>query len=105
MINVGIGVYFHVNKEFISKQLCVNRNNPQVHCNGHCYLSKQLKKAEQNEKQSAQFLKDKEEIISNQAQSFSPHYFPSYTSSNFISFNFSLYYSGNHCLLLKPPAA
>jgi len=105
MINIGIGVYYHVNKEYISKQLCENRNNPQMHCNGHCYLSKQLKKAEEGEKQSSQIIKEKEEIIANRFQALSATYFPSYSVQLFIQFNSALYISDGTHLLIKPPAA
>lgn len=35
---------YNINRQYISKQLCVNRQTPEMHCNGHCYLSKQLAK-------------------------------------------------------------
>ena len=34
-----------VNKEYITKNLCENRNKPKLNCNGKCHLMKQLKKA------------------------------------------------------------
>lgn len=64
LVNVAIGVYFNLNKAYITQKLCENRNNPQVHCDGHCYLSKQLKKAEEGESKSqSQTLKEKEEVV------------------------------------------
>jgi len=33
--------------------LCINREKPMSTCNGKCYLSKQLKKAEEQEKKQA----------------------------------------------------
>jgi hypothetical protein len=64
-MNVGIGVYYHLNKAYITKQLCENRSNAKMHCNGHCYLAKQLKKAEEKENKSMQIIKEKDELISN----------------------------------------
>ena len=105
MVNVGIGVYYHLNKEYITNQLCVNKNQPALHCNGHCYLSKQLKKAEEGEKQSTQSFKEKDEIFSNEMHDVSMAYFPSYRL-----IGFSLYIGGQPCAdnydsLIKPPAA
>ncbi|KAA3438368.1 hypothetical protein [Rufibacter hautae] len=40
---------YEANKDFISKVLCINREKPQLHCNGKCYLMKKLKKAEQTQ--------------------------------------------------------
>ena len=36
-----------VNYNYISKVLCVNKDKPMLHCNGKCYLYKQLLKAQQ----------------------------------------------------------
>jgi len=38
-------INYQLNKEYISKVLCENRNKPQMHCNGKCHLNKQLKKS------------------------------------------------------------
>ena len=40
---------FNLNQQYIAKQLCINRNNPNSTCKGHCYLCKQLNKAEKPE--------------------------------------------------------
>jgi hypothetical protein len=106
MVNVGIGIYYHLNKSYITQQLCVNKNNPSLHCNGHCYLAKQLKKAEEQEsKQSSRFVKEKDEIVSNQVQKSSLAYFPVFTSFNLIPFNSSIYISDFTQSLIKPPLA
>lgn len=41
--------YYYANKGFIASVLCENKDKPRLHCNGKCYLQKQLKKAEQQE--------------------------------------------------------
>lgn len=38
-------VDYLINKDFIAKNLCENRNKPKSCCKGKCYLLKQLKKA------------------------------------------------------------
>lgn len=40
-----------VNYEYISKVLCINKEKPMSSCNGKCYLSQQLKQAQESEKQ------------------------------------------------------
>jgi len=37
---------FDLNENFITKEFCINKNNPASHCNGHCYLNKELNKEE-----------------------------------------------------------
>ncbi|WP_420149118.1 hypothetical protein [Spirosoma sp.] len=39
----GTIAYYHANKEYIARVLCQNRDKPQLHCDGQCYLAKQLK--------------------------------------------------------------
>ncbi|HVS93479.1 MAG TPA: hypothetical protein VHE59_15675 [Mucilaginibacter sp.] len=42
---------FELNRKYIAEHLCINRDKPWMHCNGHCYLAKKLKQAD--EKQAA----------------------------------------------------
>ncbi|QNK64959.1 hypothetical protein H7F33_10935 [Pedobacter sp. PAMC26386] len=44
---------FEFNKEYIASNLCINRNRPEMHCDGKCYLMKKIKQAEENEKKEA----------------------------------------------------
>lgn len=39
----GTLLYYQANKEYIAHVLCENRDKPQLHCNGQCYLAKRLK--------------------------------------------------------------
>jgi len=41
---------FELNQKYIVSELCVNRDKPQLHCNGKCYLMRKLKQAEEKEK-------------------------------------------------------
>lgn len=45
---------FELNQNYISSTLCENRNKPELHCNGKCYLMKKLEQAEEKEKKQAQ---------------------------------------------------
>jgi len=49
---------FEINSSYIAKELCVNKNKPELHCNGKCYLINKLKQAQEKEqKQEHQFQK------------------------------------------------
>jgi hypothetical protein len=39
---------YNINKEYIAKNLCENRNKPALHCNGKCQLMKKMS-AEENQ--------------------------------------------------------
>ena len=38
----GIIAHYQLNKAYIARVLCENRDKPQLHCDGQCYLAKQL---------------------------------------------------------------
>lgn len=42
-------VDYQLHKERITKLFCVNKARPQLHCNGKCHLTKQLRKAAEEE--------------------------------------------------------
>lgn len=54
MLFVGLGksllvLNYEINKTEIAETKCENKDKPELHCDGQCYLSKQLKQAEQKE--------------------------------------------------------
>lgn len=44
---------YELRKDFIIKNYCVNKNRPEMHCDGKCYLAKQIQKAEQEDEKQA----------------------------------------------------
>jgi hypothetical protein len=47
----GTIAYYQINKDYITRVLCENRDKPQLNCNGHCYLAKRLKSQEEKKDQ------------------------------------------------------
>lgn len=41
-----------LNRKFISATLCVNKEKPEMHCEGKCYLNKKLKQQDKQDKQA-----------------------------------------------------
>lgn len=39
-----------INYEYISEVLCINKEKPEMHCNGKCHLMQELAKASNDEK-------------------------------------------------------
>ena len=37
-------IEYLVNYNYIANELCVNKDNPEMHCNGKCHLKKELEK-------------------------------------------------------------
>lgn len=55
-------VSFKANQEYIAKVLCINRDKPEMHCNGNCILMQRMRAADEHEKeQLPQKLKEHEE--------------------------------------------
>lgn len=43
---VGYFAYFKINQDEIAAEHCVNKDKPEMHCNGQCHLKKELKKVQ-----------------------------------------------------------
>src|SRR5690606_413609 len=41
---------YQLNKDYIVAELCENKDKPELNCEGKCYLTKQLKQADSQEK-------------------------------------------------------
>ena len=65
--NVVIVADYLVNSEIITKTFCVNKEKPEMKCNGKCHLAKQLK--EDEEKKSTDFVKNIEIVMICQSSS------------------------------------
>lgn len=63
-MQLGIFGYYSIKKEYIVEKLCINKDKPQLHCDGKCYLGKQLKTTEEGAKNSAaKIQKEKDEVL------------------------------------------
>ena len=40
--NLGISVYWLLNREYIASRYCINKKRPELHCDGKCYLRKKI---------------------------------------------------------------
>ncbi|MBE9598348.1 hypothetical protein IM797_03490 [Pedobacter sp. MC2016-24] len=47
--NLFVFAGFELNQKYIAAELCINKNRPELHCNGKCYLMKKLKQAQDKE--------------------------------------------------------
>lgn len=53
---------FNLNETYITNELCVNKHNPSAHCNGHCFLNKELNNEEKSSNPVNTSSKEKFEI-------------------------------------------
>ncbi|TLV03928.1 hypothetical protein FEN17_10185 [Dyadobacter luticola] len=45
---------YQLRKDFIIASYCVNKNRPQLHCDGKCYLAKKIEQARKQEERQAE---------------------------------------------------
>lgn len=57
-----ICINYQLNKDYISNVFCENKNSKKLHCNGKCYMKKQLKEEDKKENAPANNLKEKFEL-------------------------------------------
>jgi hypothetical protein len=103
MINLALCAYYQMNKQEIIAKFCVNKNRPMMHCDGQCYLGKQLKKAEENEKRQNQSLREKDEVISLYNQHTQLSYIPSFSFVSYIGYYIDRQLSTPRIVLDQPP--
>jgi hypothetical protein len=103
MINLALCAYYQMNKQEIIAKFCVNKNRPMMHCDGQCYLGKQLKKAEENEKRQNQSLREKDEVITLYSQRTQLSYIPSFSFVGYIGYYTDRQLSTPHIVLDQPP--
>ncbi|MGS2738469.1 hypothetical protein [Sinomicrobium sp. M5D2P17] len=53
-------VDYLVNEDYIAEYFCVNKDRPELQCNGQCYLARQLKKQQEDKKQGIPSIQLKE---------------------------------------------
>lgn len=104
-MQLGVVAYYQLNKTYITEKLCENKSNPKLHCNGHCYLTKQLKKAEEGEqKQASKILKEKEDFVYNKTEQLPVAYIPSIKELDLLSSVKVFHSTDFRVKLMKPPS-
>jgi hypothetical protein len=103
MINLALCAYYQINKQEIIAKFCVNKNRPMMHCDGQCYLGKQLKKAEENEKRQNQSLREKDEVIPLYHQHTQLSYIPSFSFVSYMGYRIDRQLTTPHIVPDQPP--
>ncbi len=106
---LGLLVSFKIRQAEITAKLCENLNKPELDCAGSCYLKKQLKKVEEQEKQLPQNLKEKE-IVWYCDNLFPSFQFPTFIETVFVEKNYNSFYltmkpASYHSDVFHPPNA
>lgn len=57
LVKLGLITYYSFNITYIVKELCENKDKPELKCNGKCFLKKKMGLADKAEKQAAEIFK------------------------------------------------
>ena len=81
MFFVGYVAYFQLNIDYIVETYCVNKEKPQLQCNGKCHLAKQLTATATPDSES-------DVAINNLAESFFPVFYLDYNYNKIANTSF-----------------
>lgn len=73
VVKLGLLTYYSVNIEYIIKELCENKDKPELKCEGKCFLKKKMAQADETEKKANEIFKQIE--------------FPAFIPNTTLSFN------------------
>jgi len=64
LMKLGIMTYFQLNRIYITEMFCENKDQPQLNCDGQCFLAKKLQAAEEkaSDKESTRTANQQVEI-------------------------------------------
>ncbi len=102
----GTIAYYHANKEYIARVLCENRNRPQLHCDGKCYLAKKLKAQQDKQDKETTSRLQKTPNLFLFCQLLEPFQFTMLVTERSGSFSFTYFlnaYAAPYFQLLRPP--
>ncbi|MFD2934254.1 hypothetical protein [Spirosoma flavum] len=101
----GIIAHYQLNKEYIARVLCENRNRPELHCDGKCYLARRLQA--QQDKQDKETTERVHNMPLMQLFCESGFYFNFSGPTRFFTLQRFVYlvshYDSPICVLLRPP--
>ncbi|MFN8277564.1 MAG: hypothetical protein U0T84_08780 [Chitinophagales bacterium] len=103
VVGTGLQVYYSLNRQYYVEKLCENRNRPEMHCNGKCYLSRQLKKAEEGSRKLFSLQEQLQEYILSSPQ-FKLTVLTKERPFQFLPYRSDLTVAEQNALL-KPPCA
>ncbi|WP_316815737.1 hypothetical protein [Pedobacter nyackensis] len=53
LVQLGLVASYQLHKTYIVSSFCENKDKPEMHCEGKCFLKKRLAEAEKNERQAS----------------------------------------------------
>jgi len=71
---------FYINQEYVARNLCVNKDKPQLHCNGQCHLKKQLNEEDKRDNNNPERRADNKHEIFYDASFSIADITPAYTT-------------------------
>lgn len=98
---------YAINYDYISKVLCINKDKPELKCNGKCHLMKELAKASEDDKPISSDKKQSSnpfvDLFVTEASSFNFPFFQKGTNQELNSSYTNLYSHLDSYAIFHPP--
>ncbi|NIJ55360.1 hypothetical protein [Dyadobacter arcticus] len=100
---------FEVRRDYIIANLCENRNRPQLHCDGKCYLAKKIADAKKQEEKQAEndflskLLVSATDLSAFRSIAIAPEFAFTFLKTTKFSFATSFWSSNNIRDIFHPP--
>ncbi len=100
-----LSVYYLINKGFIEKEFCVNKNKPALNCHGKCFLSLRYEKIDKSAASEnilfykLSFIKDLSYFISDS----NINLFNKFTFNQYLSITDAFYFFQYVSFIFHPP--
>ncbi len=96
---------YNLNREYIAKNLCENRNKPKCCCHGKCFLKKQLAKNDKEENApNSNSKKDGTEVLFfAQERKYPNIHFIAYTGNKYFIYDSCFTPHAHYDALFRPP--
>jgi len=98
LVNAG----YNANHSYIASALCANRDKPQMHCDGKCFLKKELNN-QQDKESSSQRTVHQNSSVTFFCEEISAYHFYHNNKKFFLPFQNILYSSGFLSTNERPP--
>ncbi len=63
LAEAAVYISFKINQDYIAKNLCINRDNPESDCHGCCQLKKEIQEQQESREETPQTESKKSEIL------------------------------------------
>lgn len=97
-------IYYYLNTDYIVEFFCINKEKPELSCSGKCFLSSELEKQQDNQKDLPASVKEKGDIQFVAEEPASLVYMETTAGNTTSTLSYMRYFSQDFCEdIFHPP--